>query len=83
MKQILTLEIPDEVYQALEQEATTSDKSPEQVALEWIAEHAHPPKRGSVDALMPFYGVWHMTPGERTQIEQMLDEERHMQEDGA
>lgn len=81
MKQVLTLEIPDEVYQALQKEAATTDKSLEQVAIEWMAQHAQAPKRGSVDALMPFYGAWHMTPEERTRIEQMIDKERHMEED--
>jgi len=82
MKQVLRLEIPDEIYQALQREAATTDKSLEQVALEWIAQRAQAPKHGSVDALMPFYGAWRMTPEERAHIEQMIDEERHMEENG-
>ena len=77
MSQMLQLEMPDEVYQALEREARSLGKSPEQLALEWVREHAQQPRRGSVEAIMPSFGAWKMTPEERTAIERMIDEQRH------
>jgi len=77
MKQTLTLEIPEDIYQALQKEAAKTGKSLEQLALEWLSQHA---RRGRLEALMPFFGAWHMSPEERTRIEQMLDQERHMEE---
>jgi hypothetical protein len=75
MKQTLTLEIPDDVYQALQQEADQTGKSLERLALDWLSQQA---RRGRVETLMPFFGAWRMTPEERAQIEKMLDEERHL-----
>ena len=78
MSQMLQLEMPDEVYQALESEARSLGKSPEQLALEWLRDHARQPVRGSVDAIMPSFGAWKMTPDERAAIERMIDEQRHL-----
>lgn len=80
MKQTLTLEIPDDVYEALRQEAAKTGKSLEQLALDWLSQQA---RRGRVEALKPFFGAWQMPPEERTRIEKMLDEERHLEENSA
>jgi hypothetical protein len=39
----LTIELPDELYQAFEQAAARSGRTPEAVALEWLARHAAAP----------------------------------------
>lgn len=80
MGQTLTLDLPDEVVQALKKEATRTGKTPEQVAKEWIAQLAQQPRYGSAEALEPFFGAWIMTPEERARIERMIDEERHREE---
>ncbi len=77
MKQTLTLEVPDDVYEALQKEAAKTGKSLEQLALDWLSQQA---RRGRVEALRSFFGAWQMTPEERARIEKMLDEERHVEE---
>lgn len=77
MSQTLTLDLPDDVFDALKKEAARTGKSLEQVAKEWMAQHAQQPRRGSTEALQPFFGAWAMTPEERAKIERMIDEERH------
>ena len=76
MQQTLKLEIPEEMYKALRKEAQAKRKTVEQVALDWISEHA-PSRKGSMEAIMPFLGSWQMTPEERARIEQKIDEDRH------
>lgn len=80
MARIMTLEIPDEIDQGLGEAARRAGKSREQVALEWIGNHVQKCQRGTVGALMPFYGAWTMTPEERAHIEQMIEEERLLEE---
>lgn len=83
MARQLTLDLPEQVNQALQKEAARTGKSPEQVALEWIEPRMQPPARGSVDAILPSYGAWSMTPEERAQIERMIEEERLLGTDDA
>ncbi|HLH78731.1 MAG TPA: hypothetical protein VKV29_00440 [Chthonomonas sp.] len=78
MPKTLVLEVPNEVYQALQQEAAKTGKAPEQLAAEWLALQSN---RGKAEALRPFFGAWQMAPDERAHIEKMLDEERHLEED--
>lgn len=73
----ITLQVPDEVYEALQKEAAKAGKSLEQLALDWLSQQA---RRGRVEALRSFFGAWQMTPEERAHIEKMLDEERHVEE---
>ena len=80
MSQSITLELPDEVDRALQEEAARTGKSAEQVAIEWIGSHVEGPVRGSADALLASHGVWSMTPDERAQIERMIEEERLLEE---
>ncbi len=80
MKQTLTLEIPDKVLQTLNREAARVGKSLETVALECITQHVQQPRRGSVEALSPFFGAWSMSAEERAKIERAIDEERHLEE---
>lgn len=80
MKQVLTVDVPDDVYEALREQSAKTGKPIREIASEWMAEHSRPAKRGSADALMPFYGAWRMTPEERARIEQRLEAERHMKE---
>lgn len=80
MTRIMTLEIPNEIDQGLRDEAQRTGKTREQVALEWIGGHVQRSQRGTVGTLMPFYGVWSMTPEEQTHIEQMIEEERLLEE---
>ncbi len=77
----LTLDVPDNVYQVLQKQASAAGKSVEQVTLEHVAHQATPPEHGSVDALMPFSGAWQMAPDERAEIEQMIEEERYLEAD--
>ncbi|HLI47182.1 MAG TPA: hypothetical protein VKV18_00625 [Chthonomonas sp.] len=77
MPKTLMLEVPNEVYQALQQEAAKTGKSPEQLAVEWLALKSN---RGKAEALQPFFGAWQMASDERARIEEMLDEERHLEE---
>lgn len=77
MKQSLTLNIPSDVYQTLTREATKTGKSLEEIALSWIIHHS---RLGRVETLMPSYGAWKMAPEERTQIERLIDAERHVEE---
>ena len=79
----MNIEIPDEVLHALKKEVVRTGKPLEEIALEWIAEHTQMSERGRVDDLMPFYGAWHMTPEERLRIEQMIYEDRHMEENNS
>ncbi len=44
MSKTLTFELPDEIYEALRQLAEKSDAPFEDVALEWLARHAHAPQ---------------------------------------
>jgi len=81
MSQSITLKLPDDVDRALHIEAARSGKSLEEVALEWIGSHTEKLRCGSADALMSSHGAWSMTPDERTQIEQMIEEERLLEED--
>jgi hypothetical protein len=84
MDKTLTLRIPHNVVTALEEEARRTDKSLEEVAIEWISRHAHelPEQRpGSVDAFLPFFGAWEMTSGEREEIARIIERERHMEDD--
>ncbi len=76
----LTIELPENVYRAIQERAAAAGKSVEQVTLEHMAHEARPPERGSVDALMPFFGAWQMAPNERAQIEQMIDDERCLED---
>ncbi|MBM4044127.1 MAG: hypothetical protein FJ279_03360 [Planctomycetes bacterium] len=80
MKQVLTVDVSDDVYEALREQSAKTGKPIREIASEWMAEHSRPAKRGSVDALMPFYGAWRMAPGERARIEQMIQAERHQEE---
>lgn len=38
-------------------------------------------QEGNVDALMPFFGAWSMTAEERKTIEQMIEDERIMEDE--
>ena len=76
MSQTLTLELPEDMYQALQKEANVQKKTLEQVALDWMAQRIKP-RRGSVEAIMPFYGAWQMAPEERVRIEREIYEDRH------
>ncbi|MCH8295879.1 hypothetical protein IH992_32780 [Candidatus Poribacteria bacterium] len=80
MNQTLTLAVPDRVYKVLWQEAQTQKKTVEQVALDWMAQRITPSK-GSVEAIMPFFGSWEMTSEERARIEREIDEDRHREEE--
>jgi len=75
----LTLDLPDELDQALQSEAARTGKSREQVALEWIGSH-HLPTRGSAEAMLSSHGAWSMTPEERSRIERIIEEERLLEE---
>ena len=82
MSQTLTLELPDEVYQAIRKEANAHNKTVEQVALDWMSQHVTPcqdtkPRRGSVEAILPFLGAWKMTTEERERIEREIYQDRH------
>ena len=83
MTRQLTLDLPEEVDQALQAEAARAGKSPEQLALEWIESRINPPPRGSVDAVLPSYGAWSMTPEERKEIERMIEEDRLLEHEHA
>ena len=80
MPRSLTLDLPEDLDRALQGEATRTGKSREQIALEWIGSHVEAPSRGSVDALMASFGAWSMTPEERVRIEQMIEQERLLEE---
>ncbi len=80
MSQLITLKLPDEVDRALQEEAARTGKSTEQVAIEWIGSHVDSPLRGSADALLSSHGAWSMAADERAQIEQMIEEERLLEE---
>lgn len=80
MTRSLTLDLPEEIDQALQSEAARTGKSREQVALEWIGSH-QPPARGSAEALLSSHGAWSMTSEERCRIEQMIEEERLLGDD--
>lgn len=80
MSQEITLKLPDEVDRALHDEAARTGKSTEQVAIEWIGSHVAGHPRGSADALMSSHGAWSMAPDERAQIEEMIEEERLLEE---
>jgi hypothetical protein len=75
MTRSLTLDLAEEIDQALQSEAARTGKSREQVALEWIGSRRLPP-RGSAEALLSSLGTWSMTPEERSRIEQIIEEER-------
>ena len=77
MTKMLTLEVPDGVLDALRAEATRMGKSPEQIGLECITQHARVHRPGTPAALKPFSGAWSMTDEERGRIERMIDKERH------
>lgn len=81
MARLLTLNLPEDVDRALQQEALRSGKPPEQVALEWMVSHVDIPQRGSGEALMRSHGTWSMTPEERGQIERAIEEERLLQDE--
>jgi hypothetical protein len=80
MSRLLKIDLPEEVDRALQEEAARTGKSPEQVALEWIEDHVETLSRGGREALMAMFGGWSMTAEERAQIEQMIEEERLLQE---
>ena len=44
MSKTLTFEIPDEIYQVLEQRAAREGRTTESVALEWLARTVHKPR---------------------------------------
>lgn len=77
----LTLDLPEEIDRALQTEAARAGKSAAQLALEWIESRIHPPPRGSVDAILPSFGAWSMTPEERKKIERMIKEDRLLDSD--
>jgi hypothetical protein len=79
MKKTLILEIPDDVFQALKEEAARTGKPLERIALERITLQASQ-RRGSAEALQPFFGAWSMSPDERADIERMIEEERHLED---
>ena len=76
MSRQLTLDLPDEVDQALQTEAARAGKLPEEVVLEWIESRIKPPRRGSAEALMLSHGTWSMTPEEHARIEREIEEDR-------
>jgi hypothetical protein len=78
----MTLDIPESVERALESEAARTGKSPEEVALQLIESNLQKPRRGTIDAVLPWFGAWSMTPEERARIERMIAEERLLGEDG-
>jgi hypothetical protein len=82
MSQSITLNLPEDVDRALQNEAVRSGRSPEQVALEWITSHATEPPRGSAEALLLSHGAWSMPPDELARIERMIEEDRLLEEDG-
>jgi hypothetical protein len=75
----LLIHLPDDLYRELEHEAVNCGKTIEQVAVERVAETHSPPCLGSVDAIQPFFGAWQMSPEERSRIERLLTEERHLE----
>jgi hypothetical protein len=79
VSRILSIHLPDDIYRELERQATVSGKSVEQLASERVAEARPSASRGGVDALSPFFGAWQMSPEERSRIETMLAEERHLE----
>jgi len=44
MSKTLTFEIPDEIYEVLEQRAAREGRTTESVALEWLAKTVHKPR---------------------------------------
>jgi diketogulonate reductase-like aldo/keto reductase len=80
MNQTLTLQVPNEIYKVLQDEAESQRKTVEQVVLDWMAQRASP-RQGSLEAITPFFGAWKMTPEERTEIEHEIDKSRHQEED--
>lgn len=82
MARTLTLDIPEDVERALQDEAARTGKSREQVVTEWLRQHVSPAPRGTVDAIMPFFGSWSMTDQERQDIERMIEEERLLEDEG-
>lgn len=81
MSQTLTMEVADTVYEVLQEAAQREGKRPEQVAQEWVVQQAQSSRRGSVEALQPFFGSWQMTSEERVRIEQEIYDLRHLEEE--
>jgi len=79
MTRTLTLEIPEDVERALQEEADRTGASYEQFVTTWLRQRAKPPQRGTVDAIMPYFGALSMAPEEREKIERMIEEERLLQ----
>ncbi len=48
----------------------------ESVVLNWLRERIPTAERGTVAALMPFFGAWQMTTDERERIERLIHDER-------
>jgi hypothetical protein len=82
MARALTLDLPEDVERALDNEASRTGKSREQVALEWIEAHVPNVPKGSAEALMKSCGAWSMTSEERSRVEHMIEEERLLEEGG-
>lgn len=80
MSRTLSLELPEQVERALVEEAARTGKSREQIALEWIESRLEQSPRGSVDAILPSYGAWSMTPEERAEIERTIEEDRLLED---
>ena len=83
MSKNLTLTMPDEVAEALQDEADRTGRSPEQIGVECIVEHTRRARPGATDAAMPFFGAWKMTAEERSRIEREIEEDRRLVESEA
>ena len=65
MSKTLTFEIPDEIYEILEQRAAREGRTTESVALEWLAKTVHKPRpklseeerRAAMEDLLQFAGA--------------------------
>ena len=65
MSKTLTFEIPDEIYEVLEQRAAREGRTTESVALEWLAKTVHKPRpklseeerRAAMEDLLQFAGA--------------------------
>jgi len=65
MSKTLTFEIPDEIYEILEQRAAREGRTTESVALEWLTKTVHKPRpklseeerRAAMEDLLQFAGA--------------------------
>jgi hypothetical protein len=81
MSRSLILTLPDDIDRSLDAEVRLTGRSREEVAVAWLKQHVSPQERGTVSAMLPFFGAWSLSADERRTIEELIATERDREDE--